>query len=94
MKTNFQALKEIVNYRWLHDKEIRYGIVNEDEARNVIKELSLKEKNLIELRNARDFTVAYIENLINKEDNRTYWDLMSLITYLIDCEILNKGGNV
>lgn len=93
MKTNFEAMKEITNYRWANSKNIRFGVVNEDEANFIRTELSLTEKSNTELSNARDFAVLYLEmKCRDDEKNRADWfDLMSMITYIIDCEKVKRG---
>lgn len=97
MKTNYMTLLEIEKHYKEHNSEIRWGILAEREKNLIEEELNLKEKSLVELQNARDFTVLYITSKVEQENvdnNRFLMDMLSAIVYVIDCEKLNKGGNV
>ena len=86
MKTNFAMLKELLE----RYKPERRGIVNYDEIRLIEDTLCLKEMDILQLRNLRDFTVAHL----GRSDDLVDWDRMSSITYLIDCRIVELGGEV
>ena len=82
-KTNFQMLKEL--QKDFRPKE--KGFLSEKEV-SVIKEtLCLEERDVLSLRNLRDFTVLLLSN-------KGALDMMSGITHVIDLEIFNKGGEV
>ena len=86
MKTNYLMISDLLSV--YHPKT--RGFVNSDE-RNLIQDtLHLKEMNLLELRNLRDFTVLYMGRSENIED----WDRMSAITCIIDHCIIYLGGEV
>ena len=88
MNTNFEMLRELLEKYHPQNR----GIISSDEFELIQKTLHLVEMDILALRNLRDFTVAF---LCNTEDNTLEdWDRMSAITYMIDTEIINKGGEV
>ena len=86
MKTNFQMLKELIDK--YHPKQ--RGFVNTEEIKLIKETLHLAEMDILALRNLRDFTVAFTGDSDTIED----WDRMSAICFVIDNEIVEKGGEV
>lgn len=94
MNTNFQMLRELLEQ--YHPQE--RGFILDDEMELIENILHLKEMNILALRNLRDFTVLFLSREA-KENETTEniienLDKMSAITYVIDTEILEKGGEV
>lgn len=87
MNTNFQMLRELLEK--YHPQ--KRGIVLPEEFRTIKRTLCLKEMDILALRNLRDMTVMFLSREAKEMGN---WDRMSAITYVIDTEILNKGGEV
>ena len=101
MKTNYQAYVVVLNPYKEHTNEIRRGIINDRERLLIEKEFNLAEKDLIQLQDARDFVVASsmldISNIEGDQAEQRRWflqDMMSAITFVIDCVKLNRGGEV
>ena len=86
MKTNYLMLKELLEL--YNPKSI--GLLNQEEHKLVRDTLCLKEMDILQLRNLRDFTVAHMGKSEKLED----WDRMSAITYCIDFQICEIGGEV
>ncbi len=86
MKTNFLMLKELLEK--YHPAE--RSILNFEENALIRETLHLEEMNILQLRNLRDFTVLYLSKSEDMED----WDRMSAITYCIDWQICEIGGEV
>lgn len=86
MNTNFQMLRKLLEK--YHPKE--RGILSGDEYKLVMDTLHINEMDILQLRNLRDFTVAHMGRSDDMED----WDRMSAITYTIDCQIVELGGEV
>lgn len=86
MKTNHLMLKEL---REVYHPEQR-GFVNQKECKLIKNTLCLDEMDILALRNLRDFTVASMSHSEAMED----WDKMSAITYVIDTQIVELGGEV
>ena len=86
MKTNFLMLKELLEKYTPETK----GIISEDEFTLVRKTLCIDEMDILQLRNLRDFTVAHL----GRSEDLADWDRMSAIVYVIDCCIINLGGEV
>ena len=94
MNTNFQMLRELLEQ--YHPQ--KRGFILDDEVELIENILHLKEMDIIALRNLRDFTVLFLSREA-KENETTEniienLDKMSAITYVIDTEILEKGGEV
>lgn len=99
MKTNFTAFKEIQKHYEHYKSQIKWGLLEEREHDLIKSELELEEKSLVELQNTRDFAVCYFSQIAEKnrkdaEKERFIWDMISAITFVIDCEKINKGGRV
>ena len=94
MKTNYQAFKEVEKHYLHYKHQIQWGIIADRERELIETEYSLAEKDLIQLNDARDFTVAIIQNALGKDNDndRFLMDMMSAITFVIDCNKINKGG--
>ena len=94
MNTNFQMLRELLEQ--YHPQE--RGFILDDEMELIENILHLKEMNVLALRNLRDFMVLFLSR--EAKENETAeniienWDKMSAITYVIDMEIIQKGGEV
>ena len=86
MNTNFQMLKELLEV--YHPQE--RGIASEQEVELIISKLHIKEMNILQLNNLRDFVVLFLSH----KDTMEAWDQMSAITTIIDYRILNIGANV
>ena len=86
MKTNHLMLRDL---REVYHPE-RKGFVNFEEAMLIKNTLCLDEMDILALRNLRDFTVASMSHSETMED----WDKMSAITYVIDTQIVELGGEV
>ncbi len=96
-KTNFEAYKEVLNY-WMEHPEIENGFINEEQCQFIEVAYEIKERSVIELRDARDFTVCFSSNR-NKtnEDTEKYLklnDCTSAVTSVIDRELFNRGEEV
>ena len=92
MNTNFQMLRELLEQ--YHPQ--KRGFILDDAIELIENILHLKEMNILALRNLRDFTVLFLsreakENEIT-ENIIENLDKMSAITYVIDMEIIQKGG--
>lgn len=86
MKTNYLMLRELLE-QYRPEKR---GVINRDETRLIEETLCLKEMDILQLRNLRDFTVAHL----GRSDDLVDWDRMSAIVYMIDCCIVELGGEV
>ena len=86
MKTNHLMLRELLGK--YHPKE--KGILSDGEYELVKTTLCLDEMDILALRNLRDYTVANMGRSNKIED----WDRMSAITYVIDTQIVELGGEV
>lgn len=86
METNYVMLEELL--RKYHPK--KRGIVSLDEVKLIKKTLHLKEMNMLELRNLRDFTVMFMDAHGKVDD----YDRLSAITCCIDSQIWNLGGEI
>ena len=86
MKTNHLMLQELLKV--YHPKS--KGLLNREEHELVSNTLCLREMDILQLRNLRDFTVASMGRSEKLED----WDRMSAITYCIDVQIMELGGEV
>ena len=64
------------------------GIVSKEEQKVIKETLCLAEMDILALRNLRDFTVMFYSH----KDDR--YDKTSVIVYVIDTEIFNRGGEV
>lgn len=102
MQTNKEALKEVARYYVQHKNEIKGGYMHIKEIEFITKAFGLKEKNLIQLHDARDYAVAGITNsalithsLEQDDENEEFFnDLRNAITFIIDSEILTRGGRL
>lgn len=88
MKTNYLMLKDLLE---IYTPEQR-GIVSTREFMLIKDTLCLDEMDVLSLRNLRDFTVIFISN--ETDSTRVDWDKMSAITYVIDTQIVEMGGEV
>ena len=86
MKTNFLMLKELLEKY----HPVERSILNLEENELIRETLHLEEMCILQLRNLRDFTVLYLSKSEDMED----WDRMSAITYCIDWQICEIGGEV
>lgn len=86
--TNFTMLRTL-------NKEFspkRKGFIDGDEVKQIKDGLSLKEMNVLELRNLRDFVVMFYNG--PAEDEVSSSDKMSAITAVIDSCIHTTGNEV
>ena len=86
MKTNYLMLQDLLKI--YHPKE--KGLISNEEHELVSSILCLNNMDILQLRNLRDFTVAHLGRSEKLED----WDRMSAITYCIDWQICEIGGEV
>ena len=94
-ETNFQMIRKLNEE---YDNLSHDGVfISEETAALIKKTLHLSEMTVLELRNLRDFTVAFY---YRQEDNADYQksmmitDKISAITHMIDIELFNKGAEV
>lgn len=71
-------------------KPKRRGIMSEEEYVLISETLHLKERNVIDLRNLRDFVVA----LLSRDDDMKTLDKMSAITHVIDIQLVGRGAEI
>lgn len=90
MKTNYQMLKDL-NKKYDSMKHTK-GFLTKEEVNLISKDLCLKEMNILQLRNLRDFTVLFLSR--GGGDEMDMLDKVSAITHVIDNEIWSKGGEV
>lgn len=86
MKTNFQMLRELLDVYY----PARRLFASREEVDMIKTMLHINEMDVLQLRNLRDFTVAYMGNSKNVDD----LDRMSAITYCIDSQIVELGGEI
>ena len=86
MTTNHLMLREL---REKYHPEER-GFVSQQEADMIRETLCLEEMDILALRNLRDFVVVIMGRSESMED----WDRMSAITFIIDMQIIELGGEV
>lgn len=88
MDTNFQMLKQLNKVY----KPSQFGVCTTHEYELITKTLCLKEMDILQLRNLRDFTVMFYihKDKFDMEES----DKMSAITYIIDSHIIDLGGEV
>jgi hypothetical protein len=86
MKTNFLMLRDLLEQY----TPKRRGVSNRNEIQLITSTLCLKEMDILQLRNLRDFTVAHL----GRSEDLVDWDRMSAIVYVIDCHIVDLGGEV
>ena len=84
MNTNFQMLKELLEV--YHPQE--RGVASKTEVELIISKLHIKEMNILQLNNLRDFVVLFLGH----KNTMEAWDQMSAITTAIDYQILTIGG--
>lgn len=103
MKTNYQAYEAVLKHYTENQDTIQKMILNTREQFIIEGEFSLAVKDLIQLQDARDFVVAITTakclNITGEKSDvekrkAIMWDMMSAITYAIDCVKLNKGGEI
>lgn len=86
MRTNFSMLKDLLDKYTPEER----GIISQYEYQTIESSLCLNEMDILQLRNLRDFIVAYM----GRSDSLVDWDRMSAITYVIDGHIVILGGEV
>ena len=89
METNFTMLRELAKvYR-----PAEFGIATSSEVALISSTLHIKEMDILQLRNLRDFTVAVFTDIMPGEP-RVKLDAVSAITAVIDERIFSLGGEV
>lgn len=88
MNTNYQMLKEL--NKVYTPKE--WGVCTAEEVELIRNTLHIREMDILQLRNLRDFTVVYFGH--QEPAVREDLDKMSAITYIIDLQIIELGGEV
>ena len=86
MTTNHLMVRELKEK--YHPEE--RGFVSQQEADMIRETLCLEEMDILALRNLRDFVVVSMGRSESMED----WDRMSAITFIIDMQIIELGGEV
>ena len=88
MNTNHWMLNELLKKY----KPSQRGMLSSEEYSLVKETLCLEEMDILQLRNLRDFTVAFFSN--QEKDTMENWDKMSAITCVIESHIVERGGEV
>lgn len=90
MNTNFQMIKELnKKYDAMPHKR---GFATKEEVELISKTLCLEEMDILQLRNLRDFTVIFLDQMNTERISKM--DKVSAITSVIDNAIWKKGGEV
>lgn len=98
MTTNFQMLKQL-------NKEfdpVNRGFLSGEEVQMIKEILCIEERtSVLDLRNLRDFTVMFFQNIkhsLDRDEDYDAWfkisDKVSGITAVIDHRIFDLGGEV
>lgn len=97
MKTNYQMMNELNNEYTPKQR----GIVSMSEIYKINEALELDKRDVLDLRNLRDFAVYYWSTIINAlmevkdtENALAIMDKQSAILTVIDQKIANKGGEI
>lgn len=90
LQTNFYSLKELLT---LYIPEKR-GFVTAAEEKLIKTQLEIDRRDIMDLRNLRDFVVLYLSSRHNKTEELIDLDRMSAITAIIDYQIVKLGGEV
>lgn len=88
--TNFQDVKKLME---VYHPDVR-GFVSEKEDALITRTLHLDQRDILDLRNLRDFVVLFIGGRNKKEQEMENIDRMSAITHVIDLKIWSLGGEV
>ena len=100
-KTNFQMLKELK--KTYCEMQHEPGLLSGEEAKLIRETLDVEHRDVLSLRNLRDFTVLLFrewrENAdkvhgVHSDESMKLWDEMSAVTYIIDNAIWKQGGEV
>lgn len=90
MKTNFQMIRGLnKKYDAMPHKR---GFASKEEVELITDTLCLKEMDILQLRNLRDFVVLFLDS--SDTDRIDRMDKISAITSVIDHNIFMKGGEV
>lgn len=90
MDTNYQMLLKLDTTYTPRE----WGIVNGEERKKIESTLHVKEMDILQLRNLRDFVVLYYHSQRHDDPSLISMDKMSAIVYIIDKEIIEKGGEI
>lgn len=97
MRTNYQMMNELNNEYTPKQR----GIVSMSEIYKINEALELDKRDVLDLRNLRDFAVYYWSTIINAlmevkdtENALAIMDKQSAILTVIDQKIANKGGEI
>ena len=90
LQTNFCSLKELLT---LYIPEKR-RFVTAAEEKLIKTQLEIDRRDIMDLRNLRDFVVLYLSFRNNKAEELIDLDRMSAITAIIDCQIAKLGGEI
>jgi hypothetical protein len=71
-------------------KPQKRGVVSVYEKELIEDDLHIKEMDILQLRNLRDFVVVYL----GKSEEMIDWDRMSAITSIIDKHLFDKGADI
>lgn len=88
--TNFQDMETLLKV--YHPKT--KGVLSDNEMQLIHQLLHLGRRDLLDLRNLRDFTVIFLGQDTDKEQIWENMDKMSAITAVIDQKIWELGGEV
>lgn len=91
-KTNFQMLREL-NNNFVPKEE---GFIDENEVAEIEKTLKIKERDILNLRNLRDFTVMFYGKREGQDVSEVVMntDRMSAIVAVIDDRLWRLGAEV
>jgi hypothetical protein len=94
MKTNYQLVRSLY-YKF---KPVTRGILSGEEVSIIREDLCLRDMDVLQLRNLRDFTVLFFSVQMDKSNDvemvMSNSDKLSGICAVIDDEIVKKGGEV
>ena len=90
LQTNFYSLKELLT---LYTPEKR-GFVTAAEEKLIKTQLEIDRRDIMDLRNLRDFVVLYLSSRYSRTEEQIDLDRMSAITAIIDYQIVRLGGEV
>lgn len=88
--TNYQDMKKLME---VYHPEVR-GFISNKEETLIAHTLHLDQRDILNLRNLRDFVVLFLSNCNKEELEIENMDKMSAITCVIDQKIWNLDGEI
>lgn len=100
--TIYQSVLNVQKHYEDNRDSIKWGLLRDEEVEFISKELSLKDKDLIQLQDIRDFVVMYLHDLAQSysedenysKESMFILDMMSAIVCVIDKYKMNLGGRI